>query len=166
MLSKSKSRLEKSLKKHVKQYEINVIKRDNDYISKDKDLISNENYNPKQPLNYFDFYKQNGGDSRAKDLKKSRRQIYTAGAFSNERIAQSKAKDIRIHTTSGTRVKTIFNGAKSEILDDKRCKTAANNIHGRIKSNINIHNPEQTLHMATNYELPRETVKLKTNSFV
>ena len=152
---KKNERLENSLKKHVKQYEPNIFRREEEeYVPRDRDLITKSVYHSHKPTHNIEMYYNKPRVSQ----NESRRFVKTAAGFSRER---TKHKNIRIHTSSGARTKPQFNGVQSEILQDKRCKTAAFNTRQRIKSDFMGTNQEPSLNIMTDYNINPNHVSLK-----
>lgn len=161
--NKGQTRLERSLKKHVEQYETNIIRFDNDqYVSKDRDLINNgKKVRHKTPNNYII---NSQSKIRTRPDNNSRRCIKTASE-NNRDLVKSYSKDARVQTSNGVRSKPQFNHIQSDLINDKRCRTAAYNHRLRVKSDIVINQqPEPSVNMVMDYNsTPKNTTMIHTN---
>jgi hypothetical protein len=151
---KSNSRLEKSLKNHVKQYKPSIFKQDDEYVSRDQNLISNSNYHSQTHTNVAGVYQDKRKDRAS---SKNRRCINTATGYRRDYM-KPNTKDIRIHTSNGARSRPQFNNINSEILIDKRCKTAVHNKRERVKSDVLLKQNDPSLNIVSEYNPDQETV--------
>ena len=156
---KHNKRLENSFKKHVKLFEPNIFRREeNEFVLEDRDMIIKSVYHSHKPTHNIEVY----NDKHRVSQNKNRKFLKTATGFSRGRT-KSKNKNIRIHTSNGTRSKGQFNGVQSEILHNNRCKTAAFNPRRRIKSDLMGSNQEPSLHIMTDSNMNPNHVSYSFN---